>query len=92
MYKKIDSTQNNLIKQCLLLLDKSRERRKQGVFVVEGQREIQLAIKGGYHIQTLLFSDSLFLNDISHFANTNTQIIEISIEVYQKLAYRKTTE
>lgn len=92
MYKKIDSTQNNLIKQCLLLLDKSRERRKQGVFVVEGQREIQLAIKGGYHIQTLLFCDSLFLNDISHFADTNTQIIEISIEVYQKLAYRKTTE
>lgn len=92
MYKKIDSTQNNLIKQCLLLLDKSRERRKQGVFVVEGQREIQLAIKGGYQIQTLLFCDSLFLNDISHFTNSNTQIIEISIEVYQKLAYRKTTE
>ena len=92
MYKKIDSAQNSLIKQCLVLLDKSRERRKQGVFLVEGQREIQLAIEGGYEIQTLFFCESLFLNNMSQFATATTQIIEISLEVYQKLAYRKTTE
>ena len=92
MYKKIDSTQNSLIKQCLLLLDKSRERRKQGAFLVEGQREIQLALKGGYEIQTLLFCASLFVKEINQYLSANTQIIEISIQVYQKLAYRKTTE
>lgn len=92
MYKKIDSAQNSLIKQCLVLLDKSRERRKQGVFLVEGQREIQLAIEGGYEIQTLFFCETLFSNNVSEFATVATQIIEISLEVYQKLAYRKTTE
>ena len=59
MYKKIDSTQNSLIKQCLVLLEKSRERRKQGLFLVEGQREIQLAIRGGYELQTLLFCEAI---------------------------------
>lgn len=92
MYKKIDSTQNSLIKQCLVLLEKSRERRKQGLFLVEGQREIQLAIRGGYKLQTLLFCEAICSENFSKYTTENTQIIEISLEVYQKLAYRKTTE
>ena len=92
MYKKIDSTQNSLIKQCLVLLEKSRERRKQGVFLVEGQREIQLAIRGGYKLQTLLFCEAICSENCTKYTTENTQIIEISLEVYQKLAYRKTTE
>ena len=92
MYKKIDSTQNSLIKQCLVLLEKSRERRKQGVFLVEGQREIQLAIRGGYELQTLLFCEAICSENSTKCTTENTQTIEISLEVYQKLAYRKTTE
>lgn len=92
MYKKIDSTQNSLIKQCLVLLEKSRERRKQGLFLVEGQREIQLAIRGGYELQTLLFCEEIWSENSTKHTTENTQIIEISLEVYQKLAYRKTTE
>ena len=92
MYKKIDSTQNSLIKQCLVLLEKSRERRKQGLFLVEGQREIQLAIRGGYKLQTLLFCEEICSETSTKYTTENTQIIEISLEVYQKLAYRKTTE
>ena len=92
MNKKIDSTQNSLIKQCLVLLEKSRERRKQGLFLVEGQREIQLAISGGYELQTLLFCEAICSENSTKYTTVNTQIIEISLEVYQKLAYRKTTE
>ena len=92
MYKKIDSTQNSLIKQCLVLLEKSRERRKQGLFLVEGQREIQLSISGGYELQTLLFCEEFCSENSTKYTTKNTQIIEISLEVYQKLAYRKTTE
>ena len=92
MYKKTDSTQNSLIKQCLVLLEKSRERRKQGLFLVEGQREIQLAIRGGYELQTLLFCEEICSENSTKHTTKNTQIIEISLEVYQKLAYRKTTE
>ena len=92
MYKKIDSTQNSLIKQCLVLLEKSRERRKQGLFLIEGQREIQLAIRGGYKLQTLLFCEEICSENNTKYTTENTQIIEIYLEVYQKLAYRKTTE
>ena len=53
--KVISSAQNPLIKKILLLKEKSRERRKNGLFVLEGQREIELALKGGYRLQTLLF-------------------------------------
>ena len=48
MIKSISSLQNPLVKQITQLLDKPRERRKTGVFVVEGKREIELAQKGGY--------------------------------------------
>lgn len=42
----ISSTHNPGIKQLLLLQQKSSERRKQGVFVVEGQREFQHCLEG----------------------------------------------
>lgn len=92
MYKKIDSLQNNLVKKCSVLLEKSRERRKQGLFIIEGQREISLAIQGKYSIQTLLFCNDIFFGNITDYTTSETEIIEVSQEVYQKLAYRATTE
>ena len=55
MLKNISSLQNPLIKKVLLLQDKSKERKKSGLFMIEGKREIELAIKGGYKMNTLLF-------------------------------------
>ncbi|MFT4942510.1 MAG: TrmH family RNA methyltransferase [Candidatus Paceibacteria bacterium] len=92
MYKKIDSPQNSLIRQCTLLLEKSRERRKQNLFLIEGLREIQLAIQGGYDIQTLFFCEAIFFGDITEYTSSGTEVIEVSLDVYQKLAYRTTTE
>lgn len=96
MQKHISSLQNPLVKQVLLLSEKSRERRKQGLFVVEGQREILLATKGGYEIETLLFCSDIItseeLSKIQNNTNVNFESIEISKEVYEKLAYRTTTE
>lgn len=92
MFKKIESLQNNLIKQCSVLLDKSRERSKKGLFIIEGQREIRLAIEGGYRIKTLLFCDAIFFGNTREYATSETEIIEVSQEIYQKLAYRSTTE
>ena len=91
--KEITSTQNTLVKQLIQLKDKSRERKKRGLFLVEGKREISLAIKGGYNLETVLFYPDLCskeqLNDLT---NQRINSIEISKEVYQKLAYRDTTE
>ena len=41
----ITSTQNPLIKKIVLLTEKSRERKKEGICVVEGAREIRLALE-----------------------------------------------
>ena len=49
----ISSPQNSSIKELIKLLDKSRNRRKEGQFVIEGQREISLALKAKYNIHTL---------------------------------------
>ncbi|WP_248723827.1 RNA methyltransferase [Seonamhaeicola sp. ML3] len=95
--KEITSIQNPFIKQLVQLRDKSRERRKSGTFLIEGLREISLAIKGGYKLETLLFYPDLFsleqLNDLFlSVVEDPINTIEISKEVYQKLAYRETTE
>ncbi|MDG3581322.1 TrmH family RNA methyltransferase [Galbibacter pacificus] len=93
--KEITSTQNNLVKQILQLKEKSKERRKSGLFVIEGQRELKLALKGNYNIQTLLFFADIFSEenlDALIKKLPSVEFIKISKEVYQKLAYRQTTE
>lgn len=91
--KQITSIQNPFIKELIKLQEKSRERRKKGLFLIEGKREILLAGKGGYEIETLLFVPDFFSKeDISNLIDKEVQIIEVSKEVYQKIAYRDTTE
>ena len=90
--KQITSIQNPFIKQISVLKEKSRERKKSSLFIIEGEREIQLALKGGYELTTILFYADLFdASKLSLFSN-QTECIEISKDVYQKLAYRETTE
>lgn len=93
MYKEITSIQNPLIKEILMLLDKSRSRKKTGLFIIEGKREIKLAVKGGYKIHKILFCDTIFdEKEIAIFANETSEIIKISSAVYHKIAHRDTTE
>ncbi|MCK5402389.1 MAG: RNA methyltransferase, partial [Flavobacteriaceae bacterium] len=89
MTKQISSLQNPFIKQLVQLKDKPRERKKSGLFLIEGKREINLALKGGYYIETILFYPELFSEEqISTLTNQQINIIEVSKEIYQKLAYR----
>ena len=93
MHKSITSPQNPLIKQLVQLKDKSRERKKTDRFLLEGKRELSLAIKGGYDIETLLYFPGLFSESEAEAMERYTiEIIEISKEVFQKLAHRGTTE
>jgi TrmH family RNA methyltransferase len=74
------------------LQEKAKARKQSGTFLIEGQREIQLAIQGGYELETLLFFSEL-INPISvNQLSQQIPLIEINKEVYQKLAYRDTTE
>ena len=96
MHKQISSHQNPLVKQLLLLQEKSRERRKTGLFVVEGIREVQLALKGGYELTSLLFCPDIApheaLSEIKTRITATTELIEVAAEVYKKIAYRTSTE
>lgn len=93
MNKQITSTQNPFIKQLVQLKDKSRERKKNGLFLIEGEREISLALKGGYELETILFNPEIISKEqINNLTNPQIDFIEVSADVYQKLAYRNTTE
>jgi RNA methyltransferase, TrmH family len=91
--KEITSIQNSYIKNLLKLQEKSRERKKQGLFIIEGKREISLAIEANYEFDTILFYvDLVSEKEVLQLFNANVNRIEISKEVYQKLAYRDSTE
>lgn len=95
MHAQIKSLQNDKIKYLLQLKEKSRSRKKDGLFLVEGKREIGLAIQGGYEVKQLYFCSNIISTieidklalDINAF-----DLIEITTPIYQKLAYRQTTE
>ncbi len=49
----ITSAQNPKIRNLLLLQEKSKARREQGLFVVEGRRELERCLAAGYTVRTL---------------------------------------
>ena len=96
MYKRIDSPQNTVIKQLIQLREKSRIRRKEQRFLIEGVQELKLALAAGYLIEEIYVCTSIITVEL--FEETfkkwisEIKIIEISKQVYEKLAYRTTTE
>ena len=49
----ISSLQNPHVKHLVQLQQKSAERRRTGLFVVEGQRELQYCLAAGFTVQEL---------------------------------------
>ena len=91
MLKQISSAQNPFAKQIVALQEKSRERKRSGLFVVEGLREIVLALKGGFHARSLVFCPEIY-GEIMPRLDTDAEVIEVSETVYHKIAYRGSTE
>lgn len=91
--KQITSIQNPYIKSLVQLQEKAKIRKETRTFIVEGIREIELALIGNYKIETLLFCLELInLSEHESLYQSECSKIEISKEVYQKLAYRESTE
>ncbi|SHG35355.1 RNA methyltransferase, TrmH family [Flavobacterium fluvii] len=76
----------------MLLQEKAKARKQSGTFLIEGKREIEIAMKGGYTMEMILFLPELISENEAQKLSKSTELIEISKEVYQKLAYRDTTE
>ena len=91
MPEKITSLQNPRIKQIVLLQQKSKERNKQNLIVVEGYREIRWAVEAGFSARSLFFCSELLNDDSSDALNLFQKDIltEVSREVFGKIAYRE---
>jgi len=95
--EKITSPQNPKIKN-LKKLEKASERRDQNLILIEGLREIVLAYRAGYKIETLFVCEEILKQEgdypLQEINTTNSaiQVIEISKTVYDSLAYRESTE
>lgn len=94
----ISSTQNPKIKTLIALQQKSAERRKQGLFCVEGQRELLHCIEAGLEIDTI-FTCPQLIGTTSADNTIDLEKIhvlrgtyEVTEHVYNKIAYRGGTE
>ena len=93
--EKIQSLQNSRIKNVQKLFSKSKERKEQNLFVIEGARELSLALAGSYSLDSVFICPELFSKtDYPEVINEiNSEIIfEVSLPVFQKIAYRENSD
>ena len=94
MFEKITSPQNPRIKN-LISLQRSRERRLLNRIIIEGYREISLAMVAGFPVRELFSCRSLDTGNHLAALQQNLEqrnIFEISLEVFEKLAYREASD
>ena len=84
--------QNAKVKQLLGLQQKSADRRRTGLFVVEGRRELGHCLEAGYVVDTVFWCPALCEGDAGQLLSRATHVIEVTREVYEKIAYRGGTE
>ncbi len=92
----ITSVQNQRVKRMVALQQKSSERRKDGLFVVEGRRELRHCIETGYEVESVYLCPEVLREYESDeplpTIPQGTIVYEVTSEVYEKMAYRGGTE
>ena len=93
MNETISSLQNPKIKLLLQLQQKSSERRKTGLFVVEGRRELMHCLNAGFTVETVFWCPQVEAGtEPLPQLPGGIRLIEVSRAVYEKMAYRGSTE
>lgn len=91
----ISSLQNTAIKNIVKLYKSSKERRDQQLFVIEGARELSLALQSEYNIKNVYVCSEMFSNskypDVLNSLSANI-IVDISSAVFEKIAYREKSD
>lgn len=92
----ITSAQNPKVKALLGLQQKSSERRKAGLFVVEGRRELLHCVEAGMKVDTLFYCPAVMgvgdeTDGVMRLVDS-VRSYEVSEVVYDKVAYRGGTE
>ena len=102
----VTSSQNRKVKTLLALQEKARLRKEMGLFVVEGRRELEHCARAGFEIDTLFYCPEVVglavgcevplpdhgLDELNGILEKAGQIIEVPRELYEKIAYRGSTE
>ena len=83
----IESLQNEKIKNLNRLITDNRFRKKSGIFVVEGKQENERALQFGFENVEFYICENIF--GINH---PEGKIHFVSSQVYEKLAYRGSSE
>ena len=87
MAELLTSAQNPKFKRLAALREKSRLRRDEGVFVVEGRRELEHCVEAGFEVETVFVCRDIYPGEVRA-----PQVFELSKELYAKVAYREGTE
>ena len=90
--ERISSLHNLRVKSFVQLSIKSRERKKQNLFVMEGFREIKLAFDAGYIPDPLFICSERLQPDVLEWVSglpVGINKIELTPEVFNKMAYRE---
>ncbi|MBO7118908.1 MAG: RNA methyltransferase [Bacteroidaceae bacterium] len=86
----ITSTQNPRIKHLLLLQQKSAQRKADGLFVVEGRREVEHCLSAGFRLRTAFVCEELNESPLS--LGQDVEVVPVARNVYERIAYRGGTE
>lgn len=91
MHQLITSHHNPKVKS-LIALEKPRERKKQCLFIIEGKKEIGLALNAGYRVGNLFFCENLIrYEEVMELGLPEKALLPVTREVYDKIAVRENT-
>ena len=92
----LNSQQNPRVKHLMLLQQKSQQRRSEGLFVVEGHREVAHCIQADFQVDSLFVCPELLHeteSDIVAYVDSRSlPIYALPPSLYAKVAYRGSTE
>lgn len=88
----ITSPQNSRVK-AIARLRESRFRRRQGLFAIDGLREIDRAIQGGISIQTAFYCSERYVRAdeaesiLAQFEKNDVELLEVTPAILDKMAF-----
>ena len=92
--QEISSLKNAKVKLLTQLSKKSSMRKKHGVFLIEGIKEIKKALKNGFEVKHIYFNPEIinkqWMSEIKK-KHPHIEWIKVSKQVYEKIAYRDST-
>ncbi|MBI5674806.1 MAG: RNA methyltransferase [Nitrospirae bacterium] len=89
----ITSLKNPKVGEAVRLMDR-RRREETGLFLIEGVRELSLAIKSGIKLLRLFYCEELFKGDderemIKTALKQGAELLPVTLNVFKKMVYRE---